>query len=196
MAEEWLRPSAVAQRLQMPASTLRVYSTKFAPLLSPSASEPPASSDGRRGSRLYSSTDISIISRAKELLAKGMTYEQVLNELRLSIPGARQRTVSMQQPNGASRPDGQIPITAHQIEALVSGIVAASTANLERMVQAWQALAEERAKEILQLRNRVRELEERQEREIAHLQGRVQELEELRRGDPRRAGSLARLFGG
>lgn len=180
MSEEWLKPSAAAQRLQMPASTLRVYSTKFASLLSPSASDPPFSSDGKRGSRLYSSTDIAILSRAKELLSKGMTYEQVLQDLRISIPGARARVSQPSHPNGAARVDGAQAMTPAQMEALVSGMIAASVANTERMIQAWQSLAEERAREIIQLRARIRELEEARRPQM----------------EGRSAGFLARLFGG
>ncbi len=179
VSEEWLKPSAAAQRLQMPASTLRVYSTKFASLLSPAASDPPTTADGKRGSRLYSSTDIAVLARAKEQLAKGMTYEQVLQDLRMSIPGARQRAVHQTAPDATAHPNGPAGMTQAQLEAMVSGMIAASVANTERMMQAWQSLAEERAKEIVQLRARIRELEE----------------ERRPRVEARNPGLLAKLFG-
>ncbi len=176
MSEEWLKPSAAALRLHMPASTLRVYSTKFASLLSPSASDPPVTAEGKRGSRLYSSTDIAILSKAKELLSKGMTYEQVLQELRMSIPGARQRAA---QAEANARSDTVAAVNPAQFEAMISGMIAASMSNAERMMQAWQNLAEDRAKEIVQLRARIRELEE----------------ERRPHPESRNAGLLSRLFG-
>jgi hypothetical protein len=186
LVEEWLKPAAAAHCLQMPASTLRVYSTRFGSLLSSSASDPPIGSDGKRGSRLYSSTDVAILTRAKDMLATGMTYEQVLSELRLSLPGARSRGSTNNSGDGKQLPlangqqsgSGESIISTTQVEILVMGLINASVANSERMIKAWQDLAEERAKEIIMLRARIRELED----------GR-------KASDGRKPGGLGRIFG-
>jgi hypothetical protein len=165
----------------MQASTLRVYSTKFAPLLSLSACQPVAAPGGRHSSRLYSSTDIAILSQAKELLSKGITYQQALEELLLSLPGASARTISPTSSTGAKSPQNTSVMMATSTEPVVkaaaNALVAASLAHCERLAQEWQSLAEERAKESLQLRERIRELED-----------------EIFQTEPRRNGWLARLF--
>jgi len=74
-------------------------------------------------------------------------------------------------------------MTAIQIEAIIkaamNNLVDASVAHSQRLAREWQSLAEERAKESLQLRKRLRELEEA--------------LSEIQ---PRCSGLLACLFAG
>jgi hypothetical protein len=115
MGGEWLKLGEAAQRLLMPASTLRAYSPKFAPLFSPSASQPVVAPGGKHGFRLNSSTDVAILSRAKELLSQGMTHEQTLEKLFLSLPGARARTNPPTPSTGVDCPQSAGVMTAIQI---------------------------------------------------------------------------------
>jgi DNA-binding transcriptional MerR regulator len=183
MVGEWLKPRETGRRLRMPASTLRVYSTKFAPLLSPSASQPVDAPGGNPISRLYSSTDVAILSQAKELLSQGMTYKQTLEELFLSLPGSRARTSTPTPSTAVECPQDARLVSATQLEAILkaamNNLVDASVARSQRLAQEWQSLAEERASESLRLQERLRELEEA-----------------LREGQSRHFGWLARLFAG
>jgi hypothetical protein len=182
MAEEWMKPAAAASRLKMPSSTLRVYSIRFASLLSPSASDPPSGSDGKRGSRLYGSTDIAVLSRAKDLLATGLTYDQVLSELRLSLPHGRS---AGNGGNGASCPivlaNKPYPtvsvLTAEQVEELAKGLINTAVSHLDSLVKHWEGIATERSQEINLLRSRVAELEE-----------------QLRASNNHKPGGISRLF--
>jgi hypothetical protein len=116
-----------------------------------------------------------------------MTYDQVLADLRLSLPGARNRSSlagsnsSKPAQTSAESNNGHIEslIAAPQIEAVITGLVNAAIANSERMIHAWQELAEERAKEVSMLRARIRDLED-----------------ERRAANGKRSGGIGRLFGG
>lgn len=66
----------------VPASTLRLYSVRFARLLSVAAATPQERAGGRPGFRLYSERDLAILKEGKALLARGLTYDEALRELR------------------------------------------------------------------------------------------------------------------
>ena len=83
---------------------------------------------------------------------------------------------------GAAREGGTGGLTAGQVEATVRGVVRGVVGELDKVVRGWQTLAEERAREVVELRTRVRELEE----EIRSLRG---EQPESRRGWLGRFGS-------
>ena len=152
MAEEQLRPFEAAARLGMAANTLRVYSTRFAPLLSSGAATPSAGRAGRPGHRLYSAGDLAILGRARELVDDGLTYEQALNRLRGS------QTVA--EPTGGRT--GAAPLLPDATAQLGA---------LQQAVDAWRALADERGRELTQLRARLealrRELDEERRRRSA-----------------------------
>ena len=71
-----IRPAEAAQRLGIPASTLRRWSRRFAAFLSPQANGlRPA--DGTRGHRRYAPEDLAVLARCKTLLSQGLTFDQV-----------------------------------------------------------------------------------------------------------------------
>lgn len=136
---ELLRPAEAAARLGIATNTLRVYSVRFASLLGDPAARPAASVGGRPGHRLYSEGDLAVVARAHAHVEAGLTYEQALDRLRggaqtetLLSPGRSRRTV---------------------------GVSDAGQASLQEAVDAWKALAEERAREVAELRGRVARLE-------------------------------------
>jgi DNA-binding transcriptional MerR regulator len=69
-------PQAVAKELDVSSATLRRWSDEFADYLSSGAD----SAQGR-SHRRYSERDIAILTTIKELMNKGMTYEQVRQQL-------------------------------------------------------------------------------------------------------------------
>ena len=153
------RPAEAAEKLGLPASTLRVYSVRFGELLSEGASEPPPTSEGKPGMRLYTAQDLGVLRRAKDLLGRGMTYDRAVSELRESLPGARLRAKSpVAEETGRAAGAGVSPV---QVESLVKVLVGAAMVEVEKIAGAWQRLAEERARENAELRTRVKELEAR-----------------------------------
>jgi len=66
--------------LGIPASTLRRWSRRFAPFLSPEANGA-ARENGSRGHRRYTPQDLEVLARCKALLSEGRTFEQAAQEL-------------------------------------------------------------------------------------------------------------------
>ena len=165
MGEGLLRPSEAAARLGMAANTLRVYSTRFAALLSPSAARPTAGRAGRPGHRLYSSEDVTLLERARDLVAGGLTYEQALAQLRSGLT-----------PTDPARLAAGVPASPPELAAYLT--------TLQQAVDAWRALAEERAREAAELRARLEsiraELDEERRRRLA-----AEELVRLAAGEPK-----------
>ena len=75
-----LRPADAARRLGIPASTLRRWSRRFAPFLSPEANAA-VRENGARGHRRYTPQDMAVLARCKVLLSQGHTFEQAAREL-------------------------------------------------------------------------------------------------------------------
>jgi DNA-binding transcriptional MerR regulator len=130
--DRFLRPGEAAEAIGIKPSTLRVYVQRFGELLSDDAN-----AGERDGGRLYTERDVDTLRRARELIARGLTYERALAELR-GGPSRRPRQVAGGESN---------PVTL--------GLQA-----LEQAVDAWRQLAEERADEIAQLRAELRRLQE------------------------------------
>ena len=74
------RPADAARQLGIPASTLRRWSRRFAPFLSPEANGA-ARENGSRGHRRYTPQDLEVLARCKALLSEGRTFEQAAQEL-------------------------------------------------------------------------------------------------------------------
>lgn len=74
------RPGEAAQQLGIAAPTLRRYSVQFAAHLSPSASAAVAQGGGAL-ERRYTARDIATLKRASGLLARGLTFDQVKQQL-------------------------------------------------------------------------------------------------------------------
>lgn len=188
MGDVTWKPAEAAKRLGMPPSTLRVYSTKFAELLSDGASNPPVSADGRTGHRLYSDRDLTILSKAKELLARGLTYDQALAELRVIYPAPRGRGRSLGQGNGGAAAG---MVGASQVETLLAPLTA-GIQNALKAAEAWQALATERSRENDELKEQVRAVEAR----LVRLEERwSQLLNRIEEESVKHPGLLGRLLG-
>src|SRR5919205_3905417 len=72
------RPREAAAQLGIAPTTLRLWSTRFAALLRPSARK----EEGGGAHRRYTAADLRVLSRAKPLLADGLTYAEVQRRLR------------------------------------------------------------------------------------------------------------------
>lgn len=151
-----MKPAEVGKRLGMPPSTLRIYSAKFAEVLSESAARPPVTPEGKVGYRLYTERDLVVLRKAKELLAQGLTYDQVLAELRLVVPGR------VRSRGGA--PAGEVEVVEGSVGAGIEGermlaVLARAVASAERSADTCQALVREIRAEIGELRERVERVE-------------------------------------
>jgi DNA-binding transcriptional MerR regulator len=135
-----LRPGEAARAIGIQPSTLRVYAQRFAELLGDDAA-----GSGRSGYRVFGERDVAVLRQAKALLERGFTYQDAAARLRETQPsrpaGARRRERS---DGGRTDPD-----------------LAGRLAILEQAVDAWRALAEERAAEVAALRAELRALHER-----------------------------------
>jgi DNA-binding transcriptional MerR regulator len=84
------KPQDVAQELVISPSTLRLWSSRFADLLSDQARKVSPDGTGAMAQRRYAESDLSLLLRAKELLGQGLTYEEA--RIRLGgIPQAAQQ---------------------------------------------------------------------------------------------------------
>ena len=124
------RPGEAGRMVGIKPSTLRVYVQRFAELLSDEAT-----AEDRPGYRLFTDQDVSLLRQAKELLDRGFTYERAATQLRGQRPA--------RAPAAPARRNPTSDVTA-----------------LEGAVQAWKALAEERASEVAELRAELRALRE------------------------------------
>lgn len=72
------RPREIAAELGISPSTLRLWSTRFAPLLSDGARKDDA---GPTAQRRYDDADLQTLRRVQDLLKQGQTYSQVADAL-------------------------------------------------------------------------------------------------------------------
>jgi DNA-binding transcriptional MerR regulator len=124
------RPGEAGRMIGIKPSTLRVYVQRFGELLSDEAT-----AADRPGYRLFTDEDVSLLRQARELLDRGFTYERATAQLR-----------------------GQRPTRAPAAPARRAPTSDVSA--LQGAVEAWKALAEERAGEVAELRAEVRALRE------------------------------------
>ena len=134
-----MRPGEAGRAIGVKPSTLRVYAQRFADLLSEDAS-----GSGHSGYRVFSQQDVALLRQARELLERGLTYERAASQLRGAGQGSR--SAAPRRREGLRAPDPE---------------VGTRLAILEQAVQAWRALAEERAAEVAQLKRELRDLQER-----------------------------------
>jgi DNA-binding transcriptional MerR regulator len=82
MDDQTLRPREVARILEIPPSTLRTYSARFAPLLSSGArGASDDASDGALSHRRYTPDDVAVLKQVKALLDAGLSYRGALAQL-------------------------------------------------------------------------------------------------------------------
>ena len=135
-----LRPGEAGRAIGVRPSTLRVYAQRFADLLSEDAG-----GSGHNGYRVFSQQDVALLRQARELLERGLTYDRAASQLRGAGHAARPAAASRRR-EPARGSDGEVD---------------GRMAPLEQAVQAWRALAEERAAEVAQLKRELRDLQER-----------------------------------
>ena len=75
-----LRPKDVSDHLGISPATLRLWSTKFESYLSPGAQRS-TTENGGISQRRYDEADLQYFNRAKQLLAEGLTYDEVFSKL-------------------------------------------------------------------------------------------------------------------
>lgn len=101
-AHELATPKQVASELGISTSTLRVWSTRFASILTSTANPPKDAASGRVGMRRYAPSDVAILARARDLLAPGgRTFSEVLTILRTEQP----QPLVAQEPRDLATPD-------------------------------------------------------------------------------------------
>jgi DNA-binding transcriptional MerR regulator len=172
------RPADAAAVVGVPASTLRLYSVRFAPLLSESAAHPVGAGGGRPGARVYSEHDVAILKDGKRLLEQGRTYEEALRELRRRwAPRAIRRAepaVVQSEEKAASLPEEAeaaqgaptlaaeptAPARDEAWSAIVRNLIA-SLGSAQAVGEEWRRIVEERNAEIAALREQLRLAEER-----------------------------------
>lgn len=136
------RPGEAGAAIGIKPSTLRVYAQRFTELLSEEAT-----AEDRPGYRFYTQRDVEVLKKARELLDRGFTYERASAELRALGLGPRERPTSRRERSSRARDE-------------VSSDIQTNIALLERAVEAWRQLADERASEVAELREEVRQLRE------------------------------------
>src|SRR5207248_9470540 len=135
-----MRPGEAGRAIGVKPSTLRIYAQRFADLLSEDAG-----GSGHNGYRVFSQQDVALLRQARQLLERGLTYERAASHLRGAGHGSRPSAVPRRR-EGARAADPE---------------VGQRLAILDQAVQAWRALAEERAAEVAQLKQEVRDLQAR-----------------------------------
>ncbi|MBI2953157.1 MAG: MerR family transcriptional regulator [Chloroflexi bacterium] len=153
MSEELLKPAEVCKRLDLAPSTLRIYSAKFRELLSGAAS-----GAGVGGHRLYSSRDVLVLSRAKELLGQGLTYDQTLAELKLAMAGVKARGKAEAKPAEAPREATSGVLSPDVVVDMIETLKAA-VGNADKALQASRDLLELEGRRIERLEARMEALE-------------------------------------
>ena len=139
------RPGEAGRLIGVQPSTLRIYAQRFGELLGSDAA-----GTERVGYRFYTQTDIDLLCRARELLARGFTYERTISELRSS----QEEEAAMDRRRKTSR--STETVSSHRSSS--GNDLSAQLAVLEQAVNAWRALAEERGAELAALRDENRQL--------------------------------------
>ena len=153
-----LSPAEAASGLQLPPSTLRLYSVKFATLLSDHA-RPKHRTPGRPGRRRYTADDLAILARARDLVRSGRGFNEAIVEMGGTPPeeeSAVDKRPDVTHP-GADSPDAGAdqrlaPKPNDQTIVVPTQAIAAAT-------EGWRELATEKGKEIDRLLLQIDRLE-------------------------------------
>jgi DNA-binding transcriptional MerR regulator len=115
------RPKDVTERLSISHSALRLWTTHFAPVLSPSA-QASQTANGTPAQRRFTDEDLRYLTRAKQLLGDNKTYDEVLTALQAQPPPETLETTQETLPGGTGHSVGLVtethPIIAAFEEAL------------------------------------------------------------------------------
>ncbi|MHB1413625.1 MAG: MerR family transcriptional regulator [Chloroflexota bacterium] len=182
---EGYRPAEAAGELGVPSSTLRLYSVRFAPLLSDAAARPVERAGGRPGFRLYNERDLAVLREGKRLLESGLTYQEALKELRrhwqprqigrgLSLVG-EQRPATEQAADGSSSTETTSDVSREtpppassettprrreredEWDVLVKHLVGSLNSS-QALATEWRRIVEERNEEVRALREEMNAL--------------------------------------
>lgn len=137
-------PAAAALGLQMPASTLRLYSVKFRSLLSRHArpERPPA---GRSGRRRYTTEDMTVLARARDLVRNGRSFSEAVVEMGGTVPIDEQTVESNPPSENVAAASDQGDLVPKQVLAVAA--------------EGWRALEVQHIAEIARLRREIDLLE-------------------------------------
>jgi DNA-binding transcriptional MerR regulator len=199
------QPQEVASRLEVSPSTLRRWSEEFSEFLSPEAD----SSEGRQHRR-YSDEDLATLITVKGLMAEGLTYDQVRQQL---TEASAKKESSIPSPSSLVAADAALPLapamtfladTLHNVADSQQAVLNSQATNRELLGVVLQDnfnLKEENTR----LRDRMLELEKqlgqlsrdeeaRRESLRADLERRMQDVQRMVMFQSR-AGCLGGLFG-
>jgi DNA-binding transcriptional MerR regulator len=175
---EQYRPAEAASLLGVPSSTLRLYSVRFAPLLSESAAEPLERAGGRPGYRVYAPRDLDVLKDGKRLLEQGFTFGEALEDL-----GRRWHAAPRSKHSGHNHPEAaptvgsngsdQLATTAPigvdrparavdrdgEWRALTLGLMA-TLESAQALASEWRRISEDRSTELAALKEQLRQAEE------------------------------------
>lgn len=165
------RPLEIAQRLGISSSTLRLWSNQFAPLLSEQARKEATDNGGPAAQRRYIDKDLHLLASAKELLDRGLTYEE-----------ARARLNQATNPNPDDAPHPNTPPSSHSDQGDVQLSRALAEA-IEAKDRTIAALKESLAFMDVYLQTLLQEREDARARE-RHLQQQLDRLQHEPAHDP------------
>jgi DNA-binding transcriptional MerR regulator len=119
------RPREIAAELGISPSTLRLWSTRFAPLLSDGARKDSA---GTTAQRRYATEDIDVLRQAQQLLSRGRTYAETAEELAESTAPTKDNSPKAAE-TGPAFPATLPPVTLEPaLKALRDGLEAKDAA--------------------------------------------------------------------
>lgn len=125
MSDKLLTPQAVTAELDISPATLRRWADSFADYLSAGASPAPGSGSHRR----YTPEDQEVLELVKELLAEGLTYEEVNQQLAQQIVVTTDPIRPDENHNEKDHPDFAIEVEADEEDmALIAADEAESPA--------------------------------------------------------------------
>lgn len=81
MAKKFYRPSEIARELDIATSTLRTWAYRFANHFDGGVKGRPLTAKGKPTARRYSERDVETLRRIKRLLAQGLNYDQVAEQM-------------------------------------------------------------------------------------------------------------------
>src|SRR4030042_5507038 len=121
---ELRQPGDVARELDISTSTLRRWAKEFHPYLSKTAAKPDATDAGVSAHRRYTEEDVHLLTRVKTLLDRGLTYDQVVRQLRGSTgatsEGSRPREEAYSMV--ASEKQSEAPAVGHSLVVVADAL--------------------------------------------------------------------------
>jgi len=120
----------VAAQLEVSLSTLRRWSKEFASFLSETATNPAAESEHIR----YTDEDINVLTIVKDLLAEGLTYQQVAGHLEKGQPSEAEEEVKEEKGGDT------YALVAHDASTSLTPVMAVLSETLRTVMNGQQAI--------------------------------------------------------